>query len=391
MLPSLSVCRVWSLLVVLAFAVQVASATPRGYTVVDLGAEATPHGISADGIVVGEFLEFPPRAAILWPTFATLPGIRPDADSAAFGIADTSGGTTVVGTYSPLGPFAHRAFRVTTGQGLVDLGMPGLFSGANAVNAAGTICGLAELEQGILVPVQPVLWIADVLTPLPGNGAQGVCSALNDEGDAVGFQAAHCMAWPAEGGYIDCHDAPVGVSRARDINNHWQIVGSRTIPPGHGQGFVWTLEDGQIPLDPLPGDNVTSAEVINDQGVILGRSLLQQFTDPLQPGILSVRGVRWHHGVPSDLTALLVDAEGWEVMNPVGINADGLIIADCLYHEEMHGCLLMPVARPPRHHHHRQHDRHFWDELITKQAAKCDDRCSRWRPGRAWWQELATE
>ena len=106
-------------------------------------------------------------------------------------------------------------------------------------------------------------------------------------------------------------------SEAFAVNNRSAVVGySRTAYSL--RAFVWTPQAGMQGLGILPGDSFSRALGINDAGEIVGSSGHSHET----------RAVLWNSkGEAQDLNTLATLPAGIKLMEAIGINAKGQIVA----------------------------------------------------------------
>jgi probable HAF family extracellular repeat protein len=176
-------------------------------------------------------------------------------------------------------------------------------SDALGLNAAGQVVGLDDT-------LFPFVWTPAIpngatgalrrlpLLPTGGQPAEGVATAINANGDAVGDAAAldpsgnvvtRAVFWPAGGGVVALGTlipsfAPpglfLGTSRALAINDQGIIVGVSDSPTGVEHAFVFDPAFGAmrdlgslIPFTMLPGTpDPSRANGINNRGDIVGEA-----------------------------------------------------------------------------------------------------------------------
>lgn len=171
-----------------------------------------------------------------------------------------------------------------------DLGLTG-YSQALGINAAGQVAGWTTDEPGC--PAHAFLWTPQVpngpdgtLSDLPSPGVRSIATAVNDEGQVIGF-------WEDRGnagsGFLWTPDTPNGrtgvvtdLAPARGvrvypsaINNEGQVVGRAKKPEHTAQAFVWTPESpngdrGRLVCFRPFGGSHGEASTINDHGEIAG-------------------------------------------------------------------------------------------------------------------------
>ena len=127
-------------------------------------------------------------------------------------------------------------------------------------------------------------------------------------------------------------------SRAIDMNNIGQIVGSSGRPPYFPlRAFLWDSENGMMDLGGF-GGNYSSAYAINDLGQIVGVS---DTDENLRRSFL------YENGEMHDLNNLIVDWGDWDpnglLTSAVDINNNGEILGSGTTYGELHYFLLIPT------------------------------------------------
>jgi probable HAF family extracellular repeat protein len=198
---------------------------------------------------------------------------------------------------------------------------------AASVNNLGQVVGWAENAVHDPTCVSPqvlqfeaVIWGPEKdqiqqLPPLPGD-FDTAATAINDKGQVVGisgtcdvavgaFSAKHAVLWregrPMDLGSIGGH----GWNTPTSINSRGQIVGFANLPGDLTNGklsinfhaFLWTKERGMRDLGVLPGDAISEALGINEDGQVVGVSFAAGFKSP--------RAFLWQDDVMTDLNTLI--------------------------------------------------------------------------------------
>lgn len=168
--------------------------------------------------------------------------------------------------------------------------------------------------------------------PLIDGDTSGAATAINDRGQVVGISG---LCDQAVGRYSAIHALLWQKGRARDLGNlggaAWNtpmainklgvVVGFANVPGGksagsfHAHAFVWTAASGMRDLGTLPGDTISEALGINDQGVIVGESC----------GANGCRAVLWRNGNIVDMTTLLAPGYGDQLVYANDIDDAGKI------------------------------------------------------------------
>ena len=265
-----------------------------------------------------------PNSAVLWPGL--------NAWGEVVGISDTSatdplGETWSCGFFLPASHTGHTCvgFVWQWGQ-MISLPTLGGNNGfATSVNNLGQVVGWAEntTHDPTCAYPQVLQFEAVVWGPSPGQIRQlpnypgdpdGAATGINDKGQVVGISgicqnavgelsAEHALLW--QNGTVTNLSNLGGVAwnTPMAINNRGQIVGfSDLTGDDNGQNpnfhaFLWIQNGGIEDLGTLPGDTISEALGINEQGQVVGVSYGAGFTNP--------RAFVWQDGVMADLNTLI--------------------------------------------------------------------------------------
>jgi probable HAF family extracellular repeat protein len=244
---------------------------------------------------------------------------------------------------------------------------------ANQINDWGETVGTAEnatadpaCPSPQLFQFKPVLWEGGGMVHalatsgidvkgVPFDDPDGVAFAINQHHQAVGasglcapfspftftnLQPLHAVLWE-EGKTIDLGnlggDGHAFGNVALNINNRGQIVGNSDLPgDATNHAFLWTKEIGMQDLGTLQGDFISAGLGINDEGVVVGVSLDQNFNQ---------RAVIWRSGAIVDLNTLIPSSTSFILQLACSINSRGEIIGLALdtMTGKTHGYLATPV------------------------------------------------
>ena len=230
------------------------------------------------------------------------------------------------------GVFAVHAFRGSSAGMLQDLGvLPGTISSeATGINGTNMVSGFAQKSSGLRVA-----FVGDAsghltgLGTLPG-GDRSQANGINGSGTIVGSAGTGLtLVGNLSGG--------TGSSAGLGINNSGEVVGfAGTLA---GNRAVRSLSNGTLEnLGVLAGGTASSANAVNDLGVIVGSSSGSNgssrafiFTDATK--IL-------------DLNLMIAPGSGWVLNTATGINNLGQISGTGLFHGQVHAFRLDPTVVP---------------------------------------------
>jgi len=284
-LPSLRrrrwlLCPIAAACATLALAGAAPSSPPTAttYRVVPLAPNGSPAGINAKGqVAFTAGVDGVPRARFYDGSTIRDLGTFGGPDSYVEALNDLG---QVVGLASTPVPDLYHAFRWTRQTGLVDLNPPGVgYSSAFDINNKGQVAGTARFP-GATPPGGAFRWSPQ--TGMVNLGALGPTSsstglAINDAGTVVGDsdepqgpRLTLVTKWPPGHGPVALNAFPSIASRALDINNAGQIVGSAAFDARiNDQAFIWTRQGGLQGLGTEPSYQ-SWADRINEKGLAIG-------------------------------------------------------------------------------------------------------------------------
>ena len=289
-----------------------------------------------------------PNSAVLWP------GLNLWGE--AVGISDTSDADPLnegwsCGAFFPASHAGHicLGFVWQWGVGMTELPTLGGNNGfATSVNNFGQVVGWAEnaVHDPTCVYPQVLQFEAVIWGPIPGQIQQlpnypgdpdSASTGINDKGQVIGISgicqnavgnqsAKHALLW--QHGTVTNLGNLGGMAwnTPMAINNRGQIVGFSDLKGDQdGQdpnfhAFLWTKERGIQDLGTLPGDAISEALGINEQGQVVGVSYGAGFTNP--------RAFIWQNGVMTDLNTLIPSNSSLYLQVGQEINDLGEIVGD---------------------------------------------------------------
>jgi probable HAF family extracellular repeat protein len=261
----------------------------------------------------------------------------PDNDSAALFYLPPFAVATQVRAVLWRNRVMHDLGTLGTGNNAIALFVnnPGQVAGMSATNTS------ADSATGNLAQ-HPFFWddgkMMDIGTL---GGTSGGPWFMNDRGqvvgdsDLAGDQISHAFVWDKKSGIKDLGTLPgQTLSVATWINDEGEIVGATDFSYG-GSSILW--KNGKmIDLGKLPGDCTSEALVINSKNQIIGNSSPDCNSDGV--------GVLWENGEPPvNLNTLVTPASNVNVVFPVSLNDRGEIAADgILPNGDVHAVVLIP-------------------------------------------------
>jgi len=320
-----------------------------GYRIVDIGGGAPgisqldPYGISDDGRVVGQSVEYGLPRGFTWTAAAGYQYLE-----------DPSATITYVRAIAGDGTVAARTFDAETGTGryvewpgLVngELGPMEVVAGPDA-DGYGEIIGVAsDGTMGLSGASPALLSPGGGYTPLPTlnaspSGRGGAAYDMNDDGDLAGFSVYDDDGQPGWDVMEPTIWTPAATSagwpngqtsgEVTAIND----VGEYVVQSPTGGADLYYRHDGtweHLPL--LPGAVQARALGMNDRGQIVGSITLP--TGPV--------AVLWAGGEVFDLDQFLEAGTHWTLQRAVDINDDGQIVGDGAWYGNATGFFLDPV------------------------------------------------
>jgi probable HAF family extracellular repeat protein len=286
-----------------------------------------------------------PNSAVLWPGINRLGQVVGVSDT---GNQDPYGERWSCGAFFPASHSGHTCVGFLWQWGkmtaLPTLGGNNGF--AAAINDYGQAVGWAEnsVHDPTCVPPQVLQFEAVVYGPAPGQikplppypgDLDGAATGINNKGQVIGISgicqnavgnqsALHAVLWQ-NGKPIDLGNlGGYAWHTPMALNNHGQVVGFSDLA-GDDQGanpnfhaFLWRQRTGMIDLKTLPGDAISEALGINEQGDVVGVSYAAGFSNP--------RAFIYRDGQMIDLNSLLEGNSPLYLQAAQEINDFGVIV-----------------------------------------------------------------
>ncbi len=214
-------------------------------------------------------------------------------------------------------------------------------------------CNAPQMLQFRAVVWDPKHGTTTELRPLPGDSTSAA-TAINARGQVVGisgacdvavgeFSARHMVLWD-HGRATDLGSlGGVAWNTPMAINARGDVVGFSDLPGdangvSNSHAFLWTTREGIRDLGMLPGDDNSQALGINARRQIVGISCAGS----------ACRAFLWEDGVMTDLTARVRSANGDQLSSAQDINDAGQITGRVL--QKSTGKRLAFVATPVSDH-----------------------------------------
>jgi probable HAF family extracellular repeat protein len=283
------------------------------------------------------------NSAVAWPVKRNAGLIAGIAETA---ILNPLGESWSCSNFFPTSPTFHNCLGFVWQWGVMTpLPTLGGYNGyAAGMNNRGQVAGWAENTVHDPTCVAPQVLQFEPVVYGPGSGKiqqlptfpgdpDGAATDINDQGQVVGisgtcfvavgsFSAAHALLW--QNGNVTNLGSLGGVAWNTPvaINNRSVVVGFSDLsgdedgnPNFHA--FIWTKSSGMQDLKTLPGDAISEATGINEQGQVVGVSYGVGFSNP--------RAVLWQKGKIVDLNTLIPAGSGLYLLSANDINDEGVI------------------------------------------------------------------
>ena len=330
-----------ALLMLATLNAQLSTAFAQTYNIVDLGtlpgdSSSSAYGINTNGQVVGQ--SNPSGHAFLYSG-----GVMTDLSTPPGGIMNYSAlainnNGQVTGTGHNSHPYLY------SGGVWTDLGYPPgcsmaqLGGGINEINDNGQI--VATTWNGSS-SYHACLNSGGVWTDLGTIGTWCFALGINNSGQIFGYYGTGDPNYPIHA-FLYSNGVWTGLgtlpgddsSYANGINNNGQVVGMSMVSGGNSHAFLYS-SGVMTDLGTLPGGSSSVAFGINNKGQILGGSTTAA-SGPWEPFLYSA-------GTMKDMNNLIPTNSGWTSLGVSGINDQGQIVGSGINPSgQSHGFLLTP-------------------------------------------------
>ena len=235
-------------------------------------------------------------------------------------------------------------FNLTTNQWTELEPLPGgLWSSATGINSGNVVCGVRSIGPGV-DPQTAFRWSVDKGFEDLGliNGLSSGGSRINDDNVLLGW-IGNSVFSPNTRVVIDygketvvLDPIPHGINSVpNEINNKGQVLLGGQLTKGGTAAYLFD-EGVMQALPPLPGFDATSASILDEAGIVMGRSR----TVPSPP---TYRPTYWIDGVPHDLLALYPTDPSLTIDGPAACSALGQLIVNSTFSSKVY--FLAPVHR----------------------------------------------
>ena len=285
-----------------------------------------------------------PNSSVLWPGLNNLGQAVGISDTAA---TDPYGETWSCGAFLPPSHVGHTCVAFLWQHGamtpLPTLGGNNGFG--TGINNRGQAVGWAEntvhdptCNPPQVLQFEAVIWgphgQIQQLPPYSGD-PDGAATGINDRGQVVGISgicqnavgnrsAIHALLWQNSGPTDLGNLGGTAWNTPMALNNHGQIVGFSDLQGDDNGGnpnfhaFLWASPGPMRDLNTLPGDAISEALGINEQGQIVGVSYAAGFANP--------RAFLYQNGKMTDLNTLVQQNAPLYLQAAQEINDSGVIV-----------------------------------------------------------------
>ncbi len=227
---------------------------------------------------------------------------------------------------------------------------------ARSINSSGWIAGSAQHSGSDQIGAEIVRAVvimdnhAHDLGTLGGQHSAAYC--VNELGQVVGkadlsptiegSHPTHAFLWQS-GAMKDLGTLGGANSLAYSVNNDGTVAGFSLLPGDTVRhACVWTSSPSgaqeSVDLGTLPGDRVSEAHGINDQGIVVG-------TSDSGPNAAANKAILWQGEHTVDLNRVAETHGSWQLQDAMSINNHGEIVGKGLLSGKQHAFILVPTAR----------------------------------------------
>jgi probable HAF family extracellular repeat protein len=231
--------------------------------------------------------------------------------------------------------------------GVTNFGFNGV---ATSINSAGHAVGYSYLDASNR---HAFLYKNGVLSDIGSFGGYSGALAINDQDVIAGFASDQsngtARAFVFSNGVMTELD-PSGIpleSYANGINNSGQVVGE-FLTTSQDSFHAFLYSGGTFTDLGFAGSPETNASAINDQGQIVGGTLIayQVVCPPTMCIQYKPHAFVYKNGALVDLNRLIPQNSGWELSWAFGINNNGNIVGSGMINEELRAFMLIPAISP---------------------------------------------
>jgi probable extracellular repeat, HAF family len=246
-------------------------------------------------------------------------------------VGQIASGVVVDDAYYPA--IFNRQTRQTTSLGT--LGSTFGFTGvATGINDSGVAVGISYLNSGVR---HGFVYRNGTMSDLGSLGGYSGALALNRAGTAVGFSSdspsgfQRAVIWN-NGSILDISNG--FESQARAINDSGQVVGETGTVTGNEEAFLWSNGSSENLGTLTPGRNSEAFGINNERNIVGTSEAISSITFQTNPitGVITIvtnfqnHAFLYSNGSMLDLNSVISTNSGWELYYAFGINNSDQIV-----------------------------------------------------------------